>query len=117
VRRIRLSLRRISCAPEGLRILIADDSPSIAKLVSTLLRHHGAEVEEAEDGGIACNLSAGRDYDLIFMDINMPILSGVQAAQRIRIRNRARDRRHRRTHGNHSPRNATACSASASTIV
>jgi two-component system sensor histidine kinase BarA len=71
---------------EGLRILIADDSAINRKLVSTLLRHHGAGVEEAEDGGMACNLSAGRDYDLIFMDINMPILSGVQAAQQIRAR-------------------------------
>jgi two-component system sensor histidine kinase BarA len=35
---------------------------------------------------MACSLSAGRDYDLIFMDINMPILSGVQATQRIRAR-------------------------------
>ncbi len=73
-------------ALEGLRILIADDSAINRKLVSTLLRYHGADVEEAEDGSIACNLSAGRDYDLIFMDINMPILSGVQAAQRIRVR-------------------------------
>ena len=73
-------------ALENLRILIADDSAINRKLVSTLLRYHGAVVEEAEDGGMACNLSAGHDYDLIFMDINMPILSGVQATQRIRLR-------------------------------
>ncbi len=70
----------------GLRILIADDSAINRKLVSTLLSYHGASVEEAEDGGMACSLNAGRDYDLIFMDINMPILSGVQATQRIRAR-------------------------------
>ena len=76
----------VSRTLEGLRILIADDSAINRRLVSTLLRHHGASVEEAEDGGMACSLSAGRDYDLIFMDINMPILSGVQATQRIRAR-------------------------------
>jgi two-component system, NarL family, sensor histidine kinase BarA len=70
----------------GLRILIADDSAINRKLVSTLLRHHGADVDQAEDGGMASNLSAGRDYDLIFMDINMPILSGVQATLQIRAR-------------------------------
>lgn len=74
----------------GLRILIADDSAINRKLVSTLLSHHGASVEEAEDGGMAGKLSAGRRYDLIFMDINMPILSGVQATQQIRARERER---------------------------
>ncbi len=69
---------------DGVRILIADDSAINRKLVSTLLKHHGAKVEEAEDGDMACNLNADRDYDLIFMDINMPILSGVQATQHIR---------------------------------
>ncbi len=75
---------------DGLRILIADDSAINRKLVSTLLKRHGAGVAEAEDGAMACSLSAGQAYDLILMDINMPILSGVQATQRIRAREQGR---------------------------
>lgn len=70
----------------GLRLLVADDSAINRKLVSTLLSQHGASVAEAEDGGVAVRLCAEHDYDLIFMDIHMPVLSGLQATSEIHAR-------------------------------
>ena len=70
----------------GLRLLVADDSAINRKLVSTLLSQHGARVAEAEDGGVAVRLCAEHVYDLIFMDIHMPVLSGLQATSEIHAR-------------------------------
>lgn len=69
----------------GLRILIADDSAINRKLVATLLSQQGAVVEEAVDGVEACHLTSTQRYDLIFMDIHMPVLSGIQATEQIRL--------------------------------
>lgn len=70
----------------GLRLLVADDSAINRKLVGTLLTQHGATVAEAEDGSVAVQLCAEHDYDLIFMDIHMPVLSGLQATSEIHAR-------------------------------
>jgi len=67
----------------GMRILVVDDNDINRKLVSTILRRHGVSVEEAEDGKAAVALSTERPFDLIFMDIQMPAMSGEEAARRI----------------------------------
>ncbi len=71
------------------RLLLAEDDPSIQRLIALLLRKTGLEVELADDGLAACRLAErskaeGRPYDLILMDIQMPELSGYEAARRLR---------------------------------
>lgn len=74
----------------GVRILVADDGPDNQRLVSYMLRQAGAEVEIAGDGlevveaGRASQAS-GRQYDVILMDIHMPLLDGYDATQRLRV--------------------------------
>ena len=71
------------------RLLLAEDDPSIQRLIALLLRKTGLEVELADDGQAACRLAErskaeGRPYDLILMDIQMPELNGYEAARRLR---------------------------------
>ncbi|PZO55310.1 MAG: hybrid sensor histidine kinase/response regulator [Alphaproteobacteria bacterium] len=68
----------------GLRVLLAEDNPVNALLARTLLTRAGCVVSLAQDGEEAVASAAAEAFDLILLDIRMPRLDGLQAAQRIR---------------------------------
>ena len=68
----------------GLRVLVAEDNPINALLARTLLTRAGCIVGLAGDGEEAVAAAAAAAYDLILLDIRMPRLDGLGAAERIR---------------------------------
>jgi CheY-like chemotaxis protein/HPt (histidine-containing phosphotransfer) domain-containing protein len=68
----------------GLRVLVADDHDTIRSLVCRGLRDSGAITTEAADGKAAVDLAQAQPFDLILMDLRMPLLDGSEAALRIR---------------------------------
>ncbi|HEX5359816.1 MAG TPA: response regulator [Fluviicoccus sp.] len=68
-----------------LRILAVDDHPANLKLVCTLLQDMGIETVAADSGIAAVELARERHFDLIFMDIQMPGMSGIDATRAIRL--------------------------------
>ena len=66
------------------RVLIADDDASTRRGVSKLLERAGFEVSEAADGIAALNAIREKQYDLVFLDIWMPHLSGLEVLARVR---------------------------------
>ena len=68
----------------GLRVLLAEDNPINALLARTLLLRAGCIVTTVQDGQEAVSAAASAAYDLILLDIRMPRLDGLEAAQRIR---------------------------------
>ena len=68
----------------GLRVLLAEDNPINALLARTLLTRAGCTVVAAQDGEEAVAAAAAAPYDLILLDIRMPRVDGVEAAERIR---------------------------------
>ncbi|MBR6215130.1 MAG: response regulator, partial [Spirochaetaceae bacterium] len=70
---------------KGRKIIIAEDHPVNQKLISRFFQQFGAETVCANNGEEAYKAAtANPDADLIFMDIQMPVMSGVEATQKIR---------------------------------
>lgn len=68
----------------GLKILVAEDSPVNSKMLEAILRLDGHHVSFAVNGQQAVDLWQEQPFDLILMDIQMPIMDGVQATTAIR---------------------------------
>lgn len=69
---------------QNLRILLAEDVPDTAILVSTILEMAGAQIDVAENGQVALEKAQREKYDLLLMDIQMPIMDGYEAVSRLR---------------------------------
>jgi CheY-like chemotaxis protein len=68
----------------GLRVLMAEDNAVNALLARTLLERAGCVVTIAGDGAAALDALARASFDLVFLDLRMPVLDGIGAARRIR---------------------------------
>ncbi len=67
-------------------ILVIDDDKNIREVVKLYLRKEGYEVTEAADGAIGVDLFFGKKYDLVLLDIMMPVQDGVETIKRIRAK-------------------------------
>lgn len=67
-----------------LTVLAVDDNPANLKLISALLKERVETVTACSNGQQAVNLATEKKYDLIFMDIQMPLMDGVTACQHIK---------------------------------
>jgi len=68
----------------GLRILLADDSEDNRYLICSYLKRSQVLVDIAEDGAVAARLFREGQYDVILMDVEMPVMDGYQATAEIR---------------------------------
>lgn len=66
-----------------INILIVDDNDSNLKLMTMQFRLQGFHVDVAQNGYHACQLAGEKEYDLICMDVQMPIMNGIQASKQI----------------------------------
>jgi CheY-like chemotaxis protein len=65
------------------RLLLVDDLPSIRDSLSRLLRRQGYDVVLAENGREAVERVANERFDLVLLDLTMPVLDGWEALKRI----------------------------------
>ena len=72
---------RDQTAHEPSRVLVADDEPSVRRLLSQLLENKGFLVDEAADGPTALARLHARHYDLLMVDLKMPEIDGLTVAR------------------------------------
>ena len=68
------------------RVLVVDDGPENRELVALVLAEHGLWVDEAENGQVAVDKIAAGGFDLVLMDMQMPVLDGYDATRLLRNR-------------------------------
>ena len=66
------------------KILVAEDNLPNQKLIQILLQKMGLDVTVVEDGQAAVEKALSETYDLILMDMQMPILDGYEATRQLR---------------------------------
>ncbi len=70
--------------PDKLRVLIVEDSPAMRQLIAYTAKRGGNEVIEAPDGLAALKVLTQSRFDIIFVDLNMPVMDGLKLIQRVR---------------------------------
>jgi len=71
------------CLFQGIHALVAEDNMINQKLITKVLKGFGLEVTVASNGKEAFDLRKQNDYDVIFMDIQMPVMGGIEATKEI----------------------------------
>jgi two-component system sensor histidine kinase/response regulator len=71
-------------ALRGARILVVEDNDINQQVARELLEQAGLEVDVADNGQVALDKLAAAPYDLVFMDMHMPVMDGITATHRIR---------------------------------
>jgi DNA-binding response OmpR family regulator len=66
------------------RILLVDDEPGLRRTLSDRLRKEGYGVDTAADGLVASDMARKGDYDLIILDLNLPVKNGLEVCKELR---------------------------------
>jgi PAS domain S-box-containing protein len=83
-RRMRTPATRDDSAASGRRVLVVDDNEAMVDALSTMLGLLGSEVRTASNGQLALDVAAEFRPDVVLMDLGMPVMSGYEAARRMR---------------------------------
>ena len=75
--------QRSSQLPKGLKVLLVEDNSQVRDFASALLRDLQCEVDDAEDGEQAIGKALAGDFDLLFSDVVMPGMGGIELAERV----------------------------------
>ena len=67
-----------------LKILLVDDNPENRFIINRYLQNHPVKLYEAHDGQMAYEMCTKENYDFVFMDINMPVMDGIESTAKIR---------------------------------
>jgi two-component system copper resistance phosphate regulon response regulator CusR len=69
-------------------ILLVEDEPNIVSVIKRGLTEYGFEVSVAANGGTGLQMALGNNFDLIILDVMLPVMDGIQVCKNIRLQNK-----------------------------
>ena len=66
------------------KVLVAEDNPANQMLIKILLNKHGLEATLVDNGKLAVEAIKDQGFDMVFMDMQMPVMNGYEATQALR---------------------------------
>lgn len=66
------------------KILVIDDSPTLRKLLRHYLQKKGYSVDAAHNGRVGLECIAEKTFDMIILDMDMPVMNGAQVLERLK---------------------------------
>ena len=69
---------------DGIRLMVAEDNPMNRRVVELLMSQSGVDITFAENGKEAIETFSGGTFDIVLMDLQMPVMGGLQATREIR---------------------------------
>jgi two-component system sensor histidine kinase RpfC len=79
--------KRKSLEQHTIKILVAEDNGTNRKIISKMLEHGGYQAEMAEDGEQALDMLESKHYDMMILDLNMPVYGGLEVMKIYRAAN------------------------------
>ncbi len=76
--------RQLRALPPSLKVLVVDDNLVNRQVVKLLLEPHGVECDEAENGAHALEVLQRGHFDLVLLDVHMPVMDGPETLREIR---------------------------------
>src|SRR5689334_18220160 len=73
----------------GVRVLLVEDNPVNRAIAIRLLEKRGHHVTAVENGALAVEITESARFDIVLMDVQMPVMDGLTATRTIRDRERA----------------------------
>ena len=80
------SLDQIGSIPSGSRVLLVEDGDTNRRLIHKMLERRGIEVMDAANGQVGVDLAMSHEFNLILMDMQMPVKDGYTAATELRAK-------------------------------
>jgi CheY-like chemotaxis protein/HPt (histidine-containing phosphotransfer) domain-containing protein len=77
-------LERVKAVLHGGRVLVVDDDAAQRLTTTYKLQAIGAQIDQAGDGQRALEALAAQPYDMVLLDLNMPVMDGYEFAERVR---------------------------------
>ena len=68
------------------KVLLVEDTPELQVLIANYIRKTGLKIDMANNGEEGVNAAMSNDYDLVFMDIQMPVMDGYTAVRTLRAK-------------------------------
>lgn len=69
----------------GVRVLLAEDHADLRLAIGRVLQLEGATIDFARDGSEAVSMVRGGGFDVVLMDVNMPVVNGLDATRALRV--------------------------------